>query len=90
MLNLMMAFIVWFVVSALVCACPNRFQAESEPAVLARGDAGLGGRHAAPIHMFLTPMYGTRNVVDVLDLSLLIPLLGWFYAIQYPPHPIGF
>ncbi len=71
-LNLMMAFIVWFVVSALVVRLPN-----------------VGFKLSATefIHTFLIPIYGTRHVVAFSTLSLLIPALGWFYAIQDPTTP---
>ena len=39
------------------------------------------------IHMFLTPMVGTRHVVALSTLSLLVPLFGWFYAVQDPGTP---
>jgi NNP family nitrate/nitrite transporter-like MFS transporter len=36
------------------------------------------------VHTFLVPLYGTRHVVAFSTLSLLIPALGWFFAVRYP------
>jgi NNP family nitrate/nitrite transporter-like MFS transporter len=43
---------------------------------------GLAGGTLRLVHMFLTPMFGTRHVVSLATLSLLLPLLGWFFAVQ--------
>lgn len=58
-LNLMMAFIVWFVVSALVVRLPNvGFKLNATEAVLADGDARFGRWSAAhPAHLFDTDVW---------------------------------
>jgi NNP family nitrate/nitrite transporter-like MFS transporter len=48
---------------------------------------GLAAGILRAIHTFLVPMYGTRHVVAFSTLSLLIPALGWFFAIQDPTTP---
>jgi NNP family nitrate/nitrite transporter-like MFS transporter len=48
---------------------------------------GLAGGSLRLVHMFLTPMYGTRHVVTLSTLSLLVPAIGWFYAVQEPATP---
>ena len=48
---------------------------------------GLLGGTLRLIHMFLVPIYGTRHVISLSTLSLLIPLVGWFYAVQNPATP---
>jgi len=48
---------------------------------------GLAGGSLRLIHMFLVPIYGTRHVISLSTLSLLIPLVGWFYAVQNPETP---
>jgi len=85
---LTMAFITWFLVSALVVRLPQigfRFTA-SELFWLA-AMPGLAGGSLRLIHMFLVPIYGTRHVVSLSTLSLLIPLVGWFYAVQDASTP---
>ena len=87
-LNLTMAFIVWFLVSALVVRLPQiGFQFTPAQLFWLAAMPGLAGGTLRLVHMFLTPMYGTRHVVSLSTLSLLIPLVGWFYAVQNPDTP---
>jgi NNP family nitrate/nitrite transporter-like MFS transporter len=86
--NLTMAFIVWFVVSALVVRLPAiGFQLTSSQLFWLAAMPGLAGGTLRIIHTFLTPLYGTRKVVALSTLSLLIPAVGWFYAVQDPTTP---
>ncbi len=86
--NLIMAFIVWFVVSALVVRLPQiGFKLTTGELFWLAAMPGLAGGSLRLIHMFLTPMYGTRTVVSLSTLSLLIPAVGWFYAVQDPTTP---
>ena len=87
-LNLTMAFIVWFMVSALVVRLPQiGFQFSATQLFWLAAMPGLAGGSLRLVHMFLTPIYGTRHVVSLSTLSLLIPLIGWFYAVQNPATP---
>jgi MFS transporter, NNP family, nitrate/nitrite transporter len=87
-LNLTMAFIVWFMVSALVVRLPQiGFQFTSSQLFWLAAMPGLAGGSLRLVHMFLTPIYGTRHVVSLSTLSLLIPLVGWFFAVQNPATP---
>ena len=87
-LNLTMAFIAWFLVSALVVRLPQiGFQFTASQLFWLAAMPGLAGGSLRLVHMFLTPMYGTRHVVSLSTLSLLIPLIGWFYAVQDPSTP---
>ncbi len=82
-LNLTMAFILWFVVSALVVRLPQiGFKLTTGQLFWLAAMPGLAGGTLRLIHMFLTPMYGTRHVVSLSTLSLLIPAVGWYYAVQ--------
>jgi NNP family nitrate/nitrite transporter-like MFS transporter len=86
--NLMMAFIVWFLVSALVVRLPQiGFKFTPTELFWLAAMPGLAGGSLRLVHMFLTPIYGTRHVVSLSTLSLLIPLIGWFYAVQDPTTP---
>jgi MFS transporter, NNP family, nitrate/nitrite transporter len=86
--NLIMAFIVWFVVSALVVRLPGiGFQLSGTQLFWLAAMPGLAGGTLRVIHTFLIPIYGTRHVVTVSTLSLLIPAVGWFYAVQDPTTP---
>lgn len=86
--NLTMAFIVWFLVSALVVRLPQiGFQFTASQLFWLAAMPGLAGGSLRLVHMFLVPIYGTRHVVSLSTLSLLIPLVGWFYAVQDPATP---
>jgi MFS transporter, NNP family, nitrate/nitrite transporter len=87
-LNLTMAFIVWFMVSALVVRLPQiGFALTPGQLFWLAAMPGLAGGTLRLVHMFLTPMYGTRHVVSLSTLSLLIPCVGWFFAVQNPETP---
>ena len=86
--NLTLAFIVWFVVSALVVRLPQiGFQLTTGQLFWLAAMPGLAGGTLRLVHMFLTPMFGTRAVVSLSTLSLLIPAVGWYYAVQNPDTP---
>ncbi|MFC7704227.1 MFS transporter [Plastorhodobacter daqingensis] len=85
---LTMAFITWFLVSALVVRLPQiGFQFSPSQLFWLAAMPGLAGGTLRLVHMFLVPIYGTRHVVSLSTLSLLIPLTGWFYAVQNPATP---
>lgn len=86
--NLIMAFIVWFLVSALVVRLPGiGFQFTPTQLFWLAAMPGLAGGSLRIIHTFLTPLYGTRHVVSLSTLLLLIPAVGLFYAVQDPSTP---
>lgn len=86
--NLIMAFIVWFAVSALVVRLPAiGFKLDGTQLFWLAAMPGLAGGTLRIIHTFLVPLYGTRHVVAFSTLSLLIPAIGWFYAVQDPTTP---
>lgn len=85
---LTMAFITWFLVSALVVRLPQiGFQFTGSQLFWLAAMPGLAGGTLRLIHMFLVPIYGSRHVISLSTLSLLIPLVGWFYAVQNPDTP---
>ena len=86
--NLIMAFIVWFVVSALVVRLPAiGFKLTTTQLFWLAAMPGLAGGSLRIIHTFLVPLYGTRRVVVFSTLSLLIPAIGWYFAVQDPATP---
>jgi len=87
-LNLTMAFIAWFLVSAMVVRLPQiGFEFSASQLFWLAAMPGLAGGSLRLVHMFLVPIYGTRHVVSLSTLSLLIPLIGWFFAVQNPDTP---
>ncbi|WP_135468992.1 MFS transporter [Crenalkalicoccus roseus] len=86
--GLTMAFITWFVVSALVVRLPQiGFQLTTGQLFWLAAMPGLAGGTLRLVHMFLTPIYGTRHVVAWSTASLLVPLIGWAIAVQNPATP---
>lgn len=86
--NLIMAFIAWFLVSALVVRLPGiGFKFTPTELFWLTAMPGLAGGSLRIIHTFLIPLYGTRRVVGWSTLSLVIPLIGLFYAVQDPTTP---
>ncbi len=86
--NLIMAFIVWFLVSALVVRLPNiGFKLDTDQLFWLTAMPGLAGGTFRLIHNLLTPIFGTRRVVTFSTLSLLIPAVGWVIVVQDPTTP---
>jgi len=86
--NLTMAFVTWFVVSALVVRLPNvGFDLSTGQLFWLAAVPGLAGGTLRILHTFLTPLFGTRKVVSISSLSLIIPLVGWMLAVGNPGTP---
>jgi NNP family nitrate/nitrite transporter-like MFS transporter len=86
--NLIMAFIVWFLVSALVVRLPNiGFKLDTDQLFWLTAMPGLAGGTFRLIHNLLTPIFGTRHVVTFSTISLLIPAIGWVIVVQDPTTP---
>jgi len=86
--NLTLAFITWFVVSALVVRLPNvGFQLSTSQLFWLAAMPGLAGGTLRILWTFLPPMLGTRHLVTFSTLLLLIPLLGWAWAVQNTATP---
>jgi NNP family nitrate/nitrite transporter-like MFS transporter len=86
--NLTMAFVTWFVVSALVVRLPNvGFDLTTGQLFWLAAMPGLAAGTLRILHTFLTPLYGTRKVVSISSLSLLVPLIGWMIAVQNTGTP---
>ena len=87
--NLVMAFVVWFVVSALITRMKlvPAFGLTPTKAYWLVAMPGLAGGTLRLVHMFLTPIIGTRKVVSISTAMLLIPLVGWYFAIQNGDTP---
>lgn len=86
--NLTLAFITWFVVSALVVRLPNvGFQLSTSQLFWLAAMPGLAGGTLRIIWTFLPPMLGTRHLVTFSTLLLLVPLLGWAWAVQNTATP---
>jgi NNP family nitrate/nitrite transporter-like MFS transporter len=88
--NLTMAFVVWFVVSAVVVRLDEiGFDLSTTQLFWLAAIPGLAGGTLRIVHTFLIPIYGTRQVVAIASFLLLLPLVGWFFAVQNPDTPYG-
>lgn len=86
--NLTMAFVVWFVVSALVVRLPNiGFDLTTSQLFWLAAMPGLAGGTLRIVHTFLIPIFGTRKVVALSSILLLVPLVGLFLAVRDPATP---
>ena len=86
--NLTMAFSVWFLVSVLAVKLNDvGFGLSTTQLFWLTAMPGLAGGTLRIIHTFLVPIAGTRLVVAVSTALLLIPLVGWFFAVQDPDTP---
>ncbi len=86
--NLTMAFVVWFVVSALVVRLPNvGFDLTTSQLFWLAAMPGLAGGTLRIIHTFLVPVFGTRKVISLSSVLLLVPLVGLFIAVRDPSTP---
>jgi MFS transporter, NNP family, nitrate/nitrite transporter len=85
---LVLAFAVWFMVSALVVRLPNAgFDLTSEQLFWLAAMPGLAAGTLRIVHTFLIPVFGSRHTVSVSTLLLTIPVLGWFFAVQNTETP---
>ena len=81
--NLTLAFAVWFVVIAIVARLKDSgFDLTKTELYWLVAMPGLAGGTLRLVHMFLIPIYGTRKVITFSTASLLIPLVGWYFAAE--------
>ncbi len=86
--SLMLSFIVWFMVSAIVVKLPGiGFKFNTTQLFWLTAMPGLAGGSLRIIWTFLPPILGTRHLVTLSTALLLIPVLGWSYAIGNPNTP---
>ncbi|MCL6525695.1 MAG: NarK/NasA family nitrate transporter [Thermaceae bacterium] len=86
--TLTLSFIVWFMVSAIVVKLPGvGFRFTTTQLFWLTAMPGLAGGTLRILWTFLPPILGTRHLVTFSTLLLLIPVLGWSYAIQNPDTP---
>jgi NNP family nitrate/nitrite transporter-like MFS transporter len=86
--GLTLAFAVWFVVSALVVRLEKvGFDFSTTQLFWLAAMPGLAAGTFRILHTFLVPLYGTRRVVSLATATLLLPLAGWFFAVQDASTP---
>ncbi len=86
--NLTLAFVTWFLVSGIATKLNNiGFTLSTGQLYWLVAMPGLAGGTLRLIWTFLPPLMGTRKMVSITTALLLLPLIGWAYAIQDPSTP---
>jgi NNP family nitrate/nitrite transporter-like MFS transporter len=88
--NLTLAFVTWYLVSAFAVRLPGvGFDLSTSQLFWLTAMPGLAAGILRMIWTFLPPVVGTRRLVTFSTLLLLVPLLGWGFAVQDPSTPFG-
>ena len=88
--SMIMAFCVWFLVSAIAPKLNDiGFHLSKEQLYWLTSMPGLSCGLIRLAYMFLPPLVGTRKLVGYSSLLYAIPMLGWFMAVQNPNTSYG-
>ena len=83
--NLTLAFATWFLASAMAPKLAGLgFVLTQNQLYWLAAMPGLAGGTLRLVWMFLPPIMGTRRMVTLTTLLLIIPLVGWGIAVQNP------
>ena len=86
--NLMLAFCVWYLVSAIAPRLNDIGYDLTKPELYwLVAIPGLAGGSMRLVYMFLPPIVGTRTLVGGSATLLLLPMIGWSLAVRDPGTP---
>ena len=86
--NLTLAFITWFLVSAIAPKLNSiGFDLSVAQLYWLAAMPGLAGGTLRLIWTFLPPIVGTRKLVTFTTILFVVPLIGWALAVQNPSTP---
>jgi len=86
--TLMLAFAVWYLVSAIAPRLNSIGYDLTEPELYwLVAVPGLAGGCMRLIYMFLPPVLGTRTLVGGTATLMLLPMVGWTLAVRDPGTP---
>lgn len=86
--SLLIAFCVWYLVSAVAPKLNEVGFTLTKPQLYwLVAIPGLSGGLIRLVYMFLPPVLGTRKLVGITSLLLVVPMLGWFTAVGNPKTP---
>lgn len=86
--SLTIGFCVWYLVSAVAPKLNEiGFDLSASQLYWLVAIPGLSGGLLRLGYMFLPPLVGTRKLVGFTSLLFIIPMVGWFWAIQNPDTP---
>ena len=81
--SLILAFCVWLLPSAIAPKLTLLgFNLDKSQLYWLTALPGLAAGILRLIYMFLPPLIGTRKLVGITSLLCIIPMLGWFFAVQ--------
>lgn len=87
---LILSFATWFMVSAIVVRLQGvGFKLDAGQLFWLAAMPGLAAGTLRIIHTFLIPTFGTRHTIAVSTLLLVLPCLGWGWAVQRPDTSFG-
>ncbi|MGE0000616.1 MAG: MFS transporter [Fimbriimonadaceae bacterium] len=82
---LMLSFTTWFMVSAIVTKLNGiGFAFDTQQLFWIAAMPGLAAGTLRIVHTFLIPIFGTRLTITASTLLLLIPAVGWGFAVMNP------
>ncbi|MDP1710891.1 MAG: MFS transporter [Candidatus Nanopelagicaceae bacterium] len=85
---LTLGFISWYLVSALAPKLNNLgFDLSKKELYWLAAMPGLAGGGLRLLWMFMPPLLGTRRLVTYSTGLLILPLLGWSFAVRNPETP---
>lgn len=86
--SLILSFATWFLMSAVVVRLPGiGFKFSENELFWLTAMPGLAGGSLRLIHMFLIPIFGTRNVITLATFAKILPCVGLGFAILNPDTP---
>ena len=88
--SLFLAFVVWFLVSALAPKLNNiGFDLTKAQLYWLTAMPGLAGGTLRLVWTVLPPILGTRKLVTLTTTLFILPAVGWALAVQNPETPYG-
>ncbi|MDO5672400.1 MAG: MFS transporter [Actinomycetaceae bacterium] len=88
--SMIMAFCVWFLASAIAPKLNEiGFDLSKAQLYWLTSMPGLSCALMRLVYTFLPPIVGTRKLVGISSLLFVIPMLGWFFAVQNAQTPYG-
>lgn len=86
--SMTLAFCVWFLVSAIAPRLNDAgFDLTQAQLYWLTSMPGLSCGFLRLIYMFLPATIGTRKLVGLSSLLYIVPMIGWFFAVQNPDTP---
>lgn len=86
--SMILAFCVWFLPSAIAPKLNEiGFELSKSQLYWLTAMPGLSCGFLRLIYTFLPPMIGTRKLIGISSLLYVIPMVGWFFAVQSSHTP---